>query len=70
MTCKDTNIPSTYSGHRSISNSNNYEMINYGSHKQDSTADSNLKKISNYTGSQISHISGDKLKPNIIYSNV
>jgi hypothetical protein len=30
MTCKDTNVPSTYSGHRSISNSNTYEMINYG----------------------------------------
>jgi hypothetical protein len=30
MTCKDTNVPSTYSGLRSISNSNTYEMINYG----------------------------------------
>ena len=30
MTCKDSNVPSTYSGPRSISNSNNYEMINYG----------------------------------------
>lgn len=44
MTCKDTNAPSTYSGHRSISNSNNYEMINYGNHyKNDTTTDSNLK---------------------------
>lgn len=44
MASKDTNIPSTYSGHRSISNSNAYEMINYGNHnKNDTTIDSNLK---------------------------
>jgi hypothetical protein len=43
MSCKDTNAPTTYSVHRSISKSNNYEMVNFGNQKQDSSNDLNLK---------------------------
>ena len=43
MTCKDTNVPSTYSGHRSNSKGHNYDKNNVGINKQDTTTDSHFK---------------------------